>query len=93
MEKVYVAGKLGVKAPIAIRVKSDVDAHTHAKITTGKSDNKFGIPLEHAAAAYEAATKFKHIAIKGVQMHIGSQLTDIAPFVEAVEKLVPLSPS
>src|SRR5947208_8429177 len=64
----HVAGKLGVKAPIAIRVNPDVDAHTHAKITTGKSENKFGIPLKYASAAYEAATKFKNIAIKGVQM-------------------------
>jgi diaminopimelate decarboxylase len=85
-----VAGKLGVKAPIAIRINPDVDAHTHAKITTSKSENKFGIPLKFAAAAYEAATKFKHIAITGVQMHIGSQLTEIAPFVEAVEKVTPL---
>jgi hypothetical protein len=52
-----VAGTLGVKAPIAIRVNPDVDAHTHAKITTGKSGNKFGIPLVNAAAAYEAAAK------------------------------------
>ena len=86
----HVAGKLGVKAPIAIRVNPDVDAHTHAKITTGKSENKFGIPLKYASAAYEAATKFQNIAIKGVQMHIGSQLTDVAPFVEAVAKVTPL---
>jgi diaminopimelate decarboxylase len=85
----HVAGKLGVKAPVAIRINPDVDAHTHAKITTGKSENKFGIPLKYAGAVYEAATKFKNIAIKGVQMHIGSQLTDIAPFVEAVMKVGP----
>src|SRR6185369_8294592 len=85
----HVAGKAGVKAPIAIRVNPDVDAHTHAKITTGKSDNKFGIPLAQAAAAYEAAAKLPHLVIKGVQMHIGSQLTSIAPFVEAVTKVVP----
>ncbi len=85
----HVAGTLGVKAPIAIRVNPDVDAHTHAKITTGKSDNKFGIPLKAAAAAYEAAAKLKNIAIKGVQMHIGSQLTSVAPFVEAVKKVTP----
>ncbi len=85
----HVAGKLGVKAPIAIRVNPDVDAHTHAKITTGKSENKFGIPLKYAAAAYEAATKFKNLALTGVQMHIGSQLTDVAPFVEAVAKVAP----
>mgnify|MGYP000464328640 CR=1 FL=1 len=87
----HVAGTLGVKAPIAIRVNPDVDAHTHAKITTGKSDNKFGIPLKHAAAAYEAAAKYPNIAIKGVQMHIGSQLTSVAPFVEAVEKVAPFA--
>jgi diaminopimelate decarboxylase len=85
----HVAGKLGVKAPIAIRINPDVDAHTHAKITTGKSENKFGIPLKFADAAYEAATKFKNIEIKGVQMHIGSQLTDVTPFVEAVTKVTP----
>ncbi len=87
----HVAGKLGVKAPIAIRVNPDVDAHTHAKITTGKSDNKFGIPLKYAAAAYEAAAKYPNIQIKGVQMHIGSQLTSVAPFVEAVEKVAPFA--
>ena len=85
----HVAGKLGVKAPIAIRLNPDVDAHTHAKITTGKSDNKFGIPLAHAAAAYETAARFPHIQIKGAQMHIGSQLTSLAPFVEAVKKVAP----
>ena len=87
----HVAGTVGVKAPIAIRVNPDVDAQTHAKITTGKSDNKFGIPLKYAGAAYEAAAKYPHLAIKGVQMHIGSQLTSVAPFVEAVEKVGPLA--
>ncbi len=87
----HVAGKLGVKAPIAIRVNPDVDAHTHAKITTGKSDNKFGIPLKYAAAAYEAASKYPNIHVKGVQMHIGSQLTSVAPFVEAVKKVGPFA--
>lgn len=87
----HVAGKMGLKAPIAIRVNPDVDAHTHAKITTGKSDNKFGIPLKYAGAAYEAAAKYPNIAIKGVQMHIGSQLTSVSPFVEAVEKVAPFA--
>jgi diaminopimelate decarboxylase len=87
----HVAGRLGVKAPIAIRVNPDVDAHTHAKITTGKSDNKFGIPLKYAAAAYEAAAKYPNLQIKGVQMHIGSQLTSVAPFVEAVQKVAPFA--
>src|SRR5476649_938889 len=87
----HVAGKLGVKAPIAIRINPDVDAHTHAKITTGKSDNKFGIPLKHAAAAYAAAAKYPNLLLKGVQMHIGSQLTTVAPFVEAVQKVAPFA--
>jgi len=84
-----IAGQLGRKAPIAIRINPDVDAKTHAKITTGKSDNKFGIPLKHAKAAYAAAAKYPNISIKGVQMHIGSQLTTVAPFVEAVKKVLP----
>jgi diaminopimelate decarboxylase len=85
----YVAGRLGVKAPIALRINPDVDAKTHVKITTGKRDNKFGIPLAEAEAVYAAAAKLSHIRLAGVQMHIGSQLTSIAPFVEAVEKVVP----
>jgi diaminopimelate decarboxylase len=85
----HVAGQLGVKAPIAIRINPDVDAQTHAKITTGKSDNKFGIPLRQAAAAYEAAAKLPHLEVAGVQMHIGSQLTSAEPFVEAVKKVLP----
>jgi diaminopimelate decarboxylase len=87
----HVAGKLGVKASIAIRVNPDVDAHTHAKITTGTSANKFGIPLKQAAAAYEAASKYPNIAIKGIQSHIGSQITEVGPFVETLEKLAPLA--
>jgi diaminopimelate decarboxylase len=87
----HVAGTLGVKAPISIRVNPDVDAQTHAKITTGKSDNKFGIPLRQAPAAYEAASKLKNITVRGVQMHIGSQLTSVGPFVEAVKKLTPFA--
>jgi len=87
----HVAGQLGRKAPVAIRVNPDVDAKTHAKITTGRSENKFGIPLASAAAAYAAAAKLPHLELKGVQMHIGSQLTEVGPFVEAVEKIAPLA--
>ncbi len=86
----HVAGKAGVRAPIAIRVNPDVDAHTHAKITTGKSDNKFGVPLKVAPLAYEAAAKYPNLQIKGIQIHLGSQLTDVGPFVEAIKKLTPL---
>ncbi|MFI5357482.1 MAG: diaminopimelate decarboxylase [Opitutales bacterium] len=85
----HVAKQLGRRAPVAIRVNPDVDAGTHAKITTGKSENKFGIPLRAAAAAYAAAAQYPHIEIRGVQMHIGSQLTRVGPFVEAVEKVLP----
>ncbi|HZZ20181.1 MAG TPA: diaminopimelate decarboxylase [Opitutaceae bacterium] len=87
----HVAGKLGVKASIAIRVNPDVDAHTHAKITTGTSANKFGIPLRQAPAAYEAASKYPHIKIKGIQSHIGSQITEVGPFVETMAKLAPFA--
>lgn len=84
-----IAGEMGRRAPIAIRINPDVDAHTHAKITTGKSENKFGIPLKYAAEAYAAAAKYPNIHIRGVQMHIGSQLTQVGPFVEAVQKVLP----
>ena len=83
----HVAGKLGATAPIAIRVNPDVDALTHAKISTGKSEHKFGIPLKFAGAAYEAAAKYPHLALRGVQMHIGSQITEVAPILEAVQKV------
>jgi len=87
----HVAGKLGLKASIAIRINPDVDAHTHAKITTGTSANKFGIPIRQAQAAYEAASKYPNIAITGIQSHIGSQITEVGPFVETIEKLAPLA--
>lgn len=87
----HVAGLMGVKAPIAFRVNPDVDAHTHAKVTTGKAENKFGIPIKHALQAYEACSKFKNIKVRGVQIHIGSQITEVGPFVEAAEKLAALA--
>ena len=86
-----VAGELGKKAPVALRVNPNVDAKTHAKITTGKSENKFGIDFDRVLEAYAAvAAECEHLEIKGVQMHIGSQLTSVDPFVEAVQKVVPL---
>ena len=84
-----VAGRLGRKAPVALRINPNVDADTHHKITTGKSENKFGIPLAHAEEAYATAAKLKNIEIKGVQMHIGSQITRVDPFKAAVEKVLP----
>lgn len=86
-----IAGRAGRKAPIAIRVNPDVDAGTHAKITTGRRGNKFGVPLEAAAAAYAAAARLPHLELRGVQMHIGSQITAATPFVQAVEKVAPFA--
>ena len=85
-----VAATLGLRAPIALRVNPNVDAHTHKYISTGKSENKFGIAFDRVLAVYEAAAQMPHIAIRGVQMHIGSQITQVTPFVEAVDKMLPL---
>jgi diaminopimelate decarboxylase len=85
-----VAGALGLVAPIAVRVNPDVDAGTHKYISTGKSKNKFGIGLDRAEAVYAEAATRKHLRIRGVQTHIGSQILDPAPFAEAVGKLIPL---
>ncbi len=85
-----VAGALGIVAPIAIRVNPDVDAGTHKYISTGKSKNKFGIGLDRAEAVYREASTRRHLRIRGVQTHIGSQILDPAPFAEAVGKLIPL---
>ena len=86
-----VARRLKKKAPIAVRVNPNVDAKTHAKITTGTYENKFGIAFEEVEAIYERASKLKNLHIRGVQMHIGSQLTEVGPFEKAVKKVVPLA--
>ena len=78
------------RAPIALRVNPDVEAQTHQYISTGRSENKFGIALERAAQVYERASKTPAITVRGVQMHIGSQITEAAPFVAAIEKIAPL---
>lgn len=78
-----VASDLGVTASIAIRVNPDVDAKTHAKISTGKSENKFGVPFLEAPALYERARGLPGIAISGIHMHIGSQITELGPFRDA----------
>ncbi|MDX1680134.1 MAG: diaminopimelate decarboxylase [Akkermansiaceae bacterium] len=86
-----VAGELGKIAPAAVRVNPNVDAKTHKYISTGKSENKFGVDFERIEGLYErAATELPHIKLRGLQMHIGSQLTSISPFIEAVEKVIPL---
>lgn len=86
-----VAGSLGLKAPIAIRVNPDVDAKTHKFISTGKSKNKFGIGIDRALEVYEAAAALSHIRIRGVQTHIGSQILESGPFAEAAGKLAELA--
>ena len=78
------------RAPIALRINPDVAAETHAYISTGKSENKFGIGLDRAAQIYERASKMPGVAIRGVQMHIGSQITEAKPFAAAIEKIAPL---
>lgn len=86
-----VAGELGVIAPAAVRVNPNVDAQTHKYISTGKSENKFGVDFEAIPGLYERAAKeLSNIRLRGLQMHIGSQLTSIDPFLEAVEKVTPL---
>ena len=81
------ATELGVEAPIALRVNPDVDAKTHEKIATGKSENKFGIPIAKARAVYAEAAALPGIKIVGVDVHIGSQLTDLEPFEAAFLKV------
>jgi diaminopimelate decarboxylase len=85
-----IAGAKNLRAPIALRLNPDVDPHTHEYISTGSHENKFGIALEHAAAVYERAATMSNIRIVGVQMHIGSQITETEPFAEAIRKVSPL---
>ncbi len=85
-----VAARLKMKAPVAVRVNPNVDAGTHAKITTGTYENKFGIAFEQVEGVYARASKLKNIWLRGLQMHIGSQLTQVKPFDLAVRKVSPL---
>lgn len=82
-----IASALGLRAPIALRVNPDVDAKTHEKIATGKSENKFGIPIAKARAVYAEAAALPGIDVVGVDVHIGSQLTELAPFEAAFTKV------
>jgi len=84
------AARLKKVAPIAVRVNPNIEAHTHAKITTGTYENKFGIAFENVEAVYARASKLKNIRLRGFQMHIGSQLTQVSPFEQAVKKVLPL---
>jgi diaminopimelate decarboxylase len=85
-----VAAGRGIRAPIALRVNPDVDALTHAKIATGKAENKFGIPYGRARGVYEQAGRLAGIRVTGVDMHIGSQITALAPFEAAFARLADL---
>ena len=85
-----VAERLGWRAPVAIRVNPDVDARTHAKIATGKKEDKFGIDLVHAPAAFRAAIQMRNIDLVGMAVHIGSQLTALGPFEIAFSRIFEL---
>jgi diaminopimelate decarboxylase len=86
-----IATDLGVKAPITIRVNPDVDAKTHAKIATGKSENKFGIPISRAREVYAQAATLPGVNVIGIDVHIGSQLTQLEPFELAYQKVAELT--
>lgn len=86
-----VAGRLKKKAPVAVRVNPDVAAGTHKKITTGTYKNKFGIAFETIEEVYARAARLKHLHLRGLQMHIGSQITQPGPFEQAVRKVAPLA--
>ncbi|MBF0786003.1 diaminopimelate decarboxylase [Muribacter muris] len=83
-----VAGELGKTAPISLRVNPDVDAHTHPYISTGLKENKFGISVNEAREVYRLAKTLPHIAIHGMDCHIGSQLTELQPFLDATDRLI-----
>src|SRR6266404_4798594 len=85
-----IAARLKKLAPVAVRVNPDVEARTHKKITTGTYENKFGIAFENVEGIYARASKLKHLRLRGLQMHIGSQITEVKPFEQAVRKAFPL---
>jgi diaminopimelate decarboxylase len=85
-----IAQDLGVIAPVSFRVNPDVDAKTHPYIATGLKENKFGIAIDDAVQAYQYAATLPNVAIKGIDCHIGSQLTDTAPFLDALDKVLEL---
>jgi diaminopimelate decarboxylase len=86
-----VAAAKGRRAPISVRVNPDVDARTHRKIATGKSENKFGIPIARAREVYARAARLPALKVTGVDMHIGSQITDLGPFDNATQLLAELA--
>ncbi|MHA1599376.1 MAG: diaminopimelate decarboxylase [Alphaproteobacteria bacterium] len=86
----HVAHSKGVRAPIALRVNPDVDARTHQHISTGKAENKFGIDLDHVQSVIDRAAALPGLSVEGLAVHIGSQLTDIAPYRSAFTRLIDL---
>lgn len=85
-----VAGRLGKVAPVSLRVNPDVDAGTHPYISTGLKENKFGIAMDEAEAVFARAHALPHLQVKGVDCHIGSQLTEIQPFLDAMDRMLSL---
>ncbi|HEV2455592.1 MAG TPA: diaminopimelate decarboxylase [Verrucomicrobiae bacterium] len=85
-----IAARLKVIAPVAVRVNPNVSAHTHAKITTGTYENKFGVAFEQIKSLYARASRLKNVRLRGLQMHIGSQMTEVGPIEKAVKKILPL---
>ncbi|WP_410687329.1 diaminopimelate decarboxylase [Avibacterium paragallinarum] len=85
-----VAGRLNKIAPISLRVNPDVDAHTHPYISTGLKENKFGVSVDEAREVYRIASQLPHIKITGMDCHIGSQLTEMQPFLDATDRLIVL---
>ncbi|HVW92637.1 MAG TPA: diaminopimelate decarboxylase [Devosia sp.] len=85
-----IAGEMGKLAPVSVRINPDIDAETHAKISTGKSENKFGIPYERAIAVYRRIKELPAVEAVGVDMHIGSQITNMGPFDAAFARLAEL---
>jgi len=86
-----VAGEEGVKAPVSIRVNPDVDAQTHPYISTGLKENKFGIDIQQALDVYQRAAAMEHIEVNGIDCHIGSQLTQLDPFLDALDRVLNLA--
>lgn len=83
-----VAGKMKTKAPVALRINPDIDPQTHPYISTGLKKHKFGIPIEDAIEYYRAASRLKNISIVGIHKHIGSQITKVSPFVDALKRIL-----
>ena len=85
-----IAGEMGKVAPISLRVNPDVDAHTHPYISTGLKENKFGVSVDEAREVYKLAATLPHVKITGMDCHIGSQLTELHPFLDATDRLIRL---